>query len=108
MIRARIATPPTATAAATGCWSRSRTSPAHGSAKLRLDRCGIGFGGPVNFAEQRVSHSTHVGGWNDFNFCQELTRHLEIPVIMDNDANVGALGEANLRRGPRHRRRCST
>ena len=29
-------------------------------------RCGIGFGGPVIFSEQRVALSTHVGGWNDF------------------------------------------
>src|SRR4029077_12319585 len=34
-----------------------------------LERCGIGFGGPVNFAAQRVVFSTHVGGWNDFDLC---------------------------------------
>src|SRR5688572_25281283 len=61
--------------------------------EVTIDRCGVGFGGPVHFREQRVYQSTHVGGWNDFNLCQELTRHLEIPVVMDNDANAGALGE---------------
>jgi glucokinase len=62
---------------------------------LTLERCGIGFGGPVDFARQRVFKSTHVGGWSDFPLRDELARALEIPTIMDNDANAGALGEAN-------------
>src|SRR5438067_203083 len=62
--------------------------------ELPLARCGMGFGGPVNFAEQRVFRSTHVGGWSDFALSAELANRLRIPVIMDNDANVGALGEA--------------
>src|ERR1039458_6322148 len=34
--------------------------------EMPADRCGIGFGGPVIFTEQRVALSTHVGGWRDF------------------------------------------
>jgi glucokinase len=59
----------------------------------RLERCGIGFGGPVDFAKQRVVLSTHVGGWKDFDLCGYLGSELDIPVMMDNDANVGGLGE---------------
>jgi glucokinase len=66
---------------------------------LKLDRCGIGFGGPVDFAGQRVFKSTHVGGWSDYPLRDELARTLKIPTIMDNDANVGALGEANYGAG---------
>ena len=55
---------------------------------------GIGFGGPVNFEKQIVALSTHVGGWKDFALSEYLTAQLGIPAIMDNDANVGALGEA--------------
>jgi glucokinase len=66
---------------------------------LKLERCGIGFGGPVDFASQRVFKSTHVGGWSDYPLRDELARMLEIPVIMDNDANAGALGEANYGAG---------
>jgi glucokinase len=62
--------------------------------ELRLDRCGVGFGGPVVFTEQRVALSTHVGGWSDFPLTEHLEKLLAIPVVMDNDANVGALGEA--------------
>ncbi|HUJ21569.1 MAG TPA: ROK family protein [Bryobacteraceae bacterium] len=57
-------------------------------------RCGIGFGGPVDFRNQRVAFSTHVGGWNDFRLTEFLSRELGVPAIMDNDANAGALGEA--------------
>jgi glucokinase len=60
----------------------------------KLDRCGVGFGGPVNFTAQRVYKSTHAGGWSDFPLRDELERALELPVIIDNDANAGALGEA--------------
>lgn len=62
--------------------------------EMTLDRCGVGFGGPVVFAEQRVALSTHVGGWSDFPLTEHLEKLLGIPVVMDNDANVGALGEA--------------
>src|ERR1700681_1687646 len=67
--------------------------------ELRLDSCGIGFGGPVDFARQRVFKSTHVGGWSDFPLRDELARTLGIPTIMDNDANTGALGEAGYGAG---------
>lgn len=59
----------------------------------RFDRCGIGFGGPVNFATQMVEQSTHVGGWEGFPLTRHISETLGVPVVMDNDANVGALGE---------------
>jgi glucokinase len=67
-------------------------------------RVGIGFGGPVDFANQTVTLSTHVEGWQGFpllDLVQQITR---VRPIMDNDANVGALGEyhygAGLRADP--------
>ena len=43
---------------------------------------------------QRVVLSTHVGGWTDFDLCRiRRARRFGVPVVMDNDANVGALGE---------------
>ncbi|HEV2199389.1 MAG TPA: ROK family protein [Bryobacteraceae bacterium] len=59
-----------------------------------IDACGVGFGGPVDFARQRIALSTHVEGWRDFPLQQHLHRMLGVPVVMDNDANAGALGEA--------------
>ena len=59
-----------------------------------FDRCGIGFGGPVIFAEQRVALSTHVGGWSNYRLSAVLEKELGVSCVMDNDANVGGLGEA--------------
>ena len=59
-----------------------------------FDVCGIGFGGPVDFDAQRVALSTHVGGWQDFALPEWVERTIGLPAVMDNDANVGALGEA--------------
>ena len=59
----------------------------------RPDVCGVGFGGPVDFATQRVTLSTHVGGWQSFDLPGWVRERFHVPVVMDNDANVGALGE---------------
>lgn len=67
--------------------------------EIRFDRCGIGFGGPVEFAKQRVALSTHVGGWKDFLLTQYIEERFGIPAIMDNDANAGALGEGSYGSG---------
>ncbi len=62
--------------------------------EIDFDACGIGFGGPVDFERQRVALSTHVGGWQDFALPEWVERTLGLKAVMDNDANVGALGEA--------------
>jgi glucokinase len=57
-------------------------------------RCGIGFGGPVDYPSQAVVTSTHVAGWTGFPLIAEVEKRVGAPAVMDNDANVGALGEA--------------
>jgi glucokinase len=59
-----------------------------------LEGCGIGFGGPVDFVRQQVVLSTHVEGWRGQDLCGMVREAAGVPVIMDNDANVGAMGEA--------------
>jgi glucokinase len=61
--------------------------------RAQIDRCGIGFGGPVLWETQLIATSTHVGGWADFDLPAYLEPVLGFRPIMDNDANVGALGE---------------
>lgn len=58
------------------------------------DACGVGFGGPVDFPSQTVTLSTHVGGWDRYPLVPEISELTGVRAIMDNDANVGALGEA--------------
>ncbi len=64
-----------------------------------FDRCGVGFGGPVDFARQRVALSTHVQGWADFPLTAHLEAVLGVPLAIDNDANLGALGESRYGAG---------
>ena len=59
----------------------------------RISAVGVGFGGPVDFATQQVVLSTHVAGWDGLDLPEHLRRAFSAPVLMDNDANVGALGE---------------
>lgn len=66
---------------------------------FRADRCGIGFGGPVDFPTQRVTLSTHVGGWETYPLVERIHELTGAPTVMDNDANVGALGEAKFGAG---------
>jgi glucokinase len=60
---------------------------------LRVDSIGIGFGGPVDFDRGTVLLSHHVAGWEGIPLRQELERRFLIPVVVDNDANAGTLGE---------------
>jgi glucokinase len=67
-----------------------RYSEQHG---FLAERCGIGFGGPVDFPSQTVTLSTHVEGWAGYPLVENVKALTKTPVVMDNDANVGALGE---------------
>ncbi|HEX5431534.1 MAG TPA: ROK family protein [Bryobacteraceae bacterium] len=63
-------------------------------AEFSLDRCAVGFGGPVRYREKRVALSTHIQGWAGFPLVDHLERTLGVPTVLDNDANAAALGEA--------------
>jgi glucokinase len=78
-------------------WMVSQLSPL--ARHWKFERCGIGFGGPVDFARQRVTLSTHVGGWQDFDLIGHVRREFGVPAIMDNDANAGAVGEGEYGAG---------
>jgi glucokinase len=65
--------------------------------KIRLHSVGgigVGFGGPVNYAKGTVFTSHQVSGWQDFSIQDWLEELAGIPVWVENDANVAALGEA--------------
>jgi glucokinase len=59
----------------------------------KVRACGIGFGGPMDFAGQRILSSTHVGGWNEICLPQIIEAELGLKAVVENDANAGALGE---------------
>lgn len=64
-----------------------------------IRKCGVGFGGPVNFPRQRVICSTHVEGWTDFDLVRALKQKLGVDAVMDRDTMVGALGEGTYGAG---------
>ena len=59
------------------------------------DVCGIGLGvpGPVEFETGRVRQPPIMPGWDDYPIVDHLRRFHDVPVLVDNDANLMALGE---------------
>ncbi|HZO84336.1 MAG TPA: ROK family protein, partial [Verrucomicrobiae bacterium] len=54
----------------------------------------VGFGGPVDRRTGRIARSHQIEGWSDFDLQGWLRELSGKPVLIDNDANMGALGEA--------------
>lgn len=59
----------------------------------RPDAVGVSFGGPVDFATGTVRLSHHVPGWENKPLRGLLQAEFDAPAVVDNDANVAALGE---------------
>ncbi|MEH2320486.1 ROK family protein [Nostoc sp.] len=54
---------------------------------------GVSFGGPVNASTGMVRLSHHVAGWENIPLKRLLEDEFGVPVGVDNDANIAALGE---------------
>jgi len=63
-------------------------------AQWRPAAIGVGYGGPVDRRTGHVVKSHHVSGWEGFPLGEWLANIARLPVAIDNDANVAALGEA--------------
>jgi predicted NBD/HSP70 family sugar kinase len=60
---------------------------------------GVGIPGPIDRATGSVASPAILPGWGGVSAGRELQRMLEIPVQVDNDANLGALGEVTYGAG---------
>lgn len=60
---------------------------------------GVGFGGPVDGRRGRVRVSHQIEGWADFPLADWLRERSGLPVVLENDANTAALGEATFGAG---------
>ena len=60
-----------------------------------MELCGAGVGvpGPVSFRDGVPVAPPIMPGWNQFPVRTVLSQHLGCPVLVDNDANIMALGE---------------
>ncbi|MEV0325991.1 ROK family protein [Micromonospora echinospora] len=54
---------------------------------------GLGVPGPVDFATGRVRQPPIMPGWDDYPIVEHQRRRYPVPVLVDNDANLMALGE---------------
>ena len=54
----------------------------------------VGFGGPVDWRTGRIFRSHQIEGWSGFELGSWLQSLAGTPVRVDNDANLGALGES--------------
>ena len=56
---------------------------------------GIGSPGAINWERKTVTRPPNLPGWSTVNLCAELQSRLgDLPVIVENDANVAGLGSA--------------
>jgi len=67
--------------------------------RIRPAAVGVGFGGPVDWKTGRICCSHQIEGWSDFPLAAWLSDLAQAPVLVDNDANLGALGEATCGAG---------
>ncbi len=71
-----------------------------GIKRKRLVGVGVGVPGPVDGEGGIVIRLTNMGStWNGFPLAQTLERYLRLPVILENDVNVGAVGEHSFGAG---------
>ena len=59
----------------------------------------LGFGGPVDRRAGRIARSHQIEGWSGFEIREWLSKLSQTEIVIDNDANMAALGEATLGAG---------
>lgn len=66
---------------------------AHSDARTRLTGVGIGVPGPVEHSTGRPTNPPIMPGWDLFDIPHYVQAHFAVPVLVDNDVNILALGE---------------
>ncbi|MFB7249133.1 ROK family transcriptional regulator [Microbacterium sp. NPDC056234] len=59
----------------------------------RVAAVGVGVPGPVEHATGRPAKPPIMPGWDGFDVPGWVQQHMQVPVLVDNDVNVSALGE---------------
>ena len=62
-------------------------------AEGRLVGVGVGCAGPLDLDRGLVMSPPNLTGWDQFPIIELMRERLDVPVLLDNDANVAALGE---------------
>lgn len=66
-----------------------------GRASKDLAAIGIGLPGPVEHQTGRPMNPPIMPGWDRFDVPREVQKSFDVPVLVDNDVNIMALGERN-------------
>jgi glucokinase len=69
------------------------------AAEHRVDAVGIGIAGFVAADRARVYAAANLQGWEDAPLRAEVSRRVGLPVVVENDANAAAWGEAQFGAG---------
>ncbi|ARC57565.1 N-acetylglucosamine repressor [Frondihabitans sp. 762G35] len=64
-----------------------------GKERADLIAAGIGLPGPVEFSTGRPVNPPIMPGWDAFDVPTWVQQHIDVPVFVDNDVNIMALGE---------------
>jgi len=62
--------------------------------KNKVNAIGVGYGGPVDHQTGEVITSHQVQGWSGYPLARWLQELTAVPVVVENDANTAAFGEA--------------
>ncbi len=68
------------------------------------DICGVGIGAPgmISYDRKTVHNPPNLPGWDVVPLADELTKRTGLPVLLENDANLMALGSARFGSGKIH------
>ncbi|WP_330173110.1 ROK family transcriptional regulator [Streptomyces sp. NBC_01498] len=66
---------------------------ATGIGRQKVIGVGLGVPGPIDVVSGTLGSTSILPGWTGINPSEELAGRLGVPVYVDNDANLGALGE---------------
>ncbi len=68
---------------------------AAGINRAKIQAVGASAPGPVDVNTGWVARAANLSGWeNGYDLGPELSKRLQLPVVVDNDVNLGTLGEA--------------
>ncbi len=59
-----------------------------------LQAIGMGLPGPIEARTQAVATGTILPEWVGYDALETVREHFQVPAVLDNDANLGVLGEA--------------
>jgi len=74
-----------------------------GNFKEEILGIGLSCPGPLDLINGKILETPNLPGWWYFNISEELEKATNIPVFLQNDANLAALAEAVIGEGRNHR-----